>query len=83
MFGPNASLRLQGTAIAESNGQLTSPGESDGSVPPSPVEGGFEHNFFGRIALRFVEAGRRLGLGNFTDDDVADTEAWRRRKLGS
>ena len=44
--------------------------ESAGFVTGSPVEGGFEHDLFIRVAHRFVKCGGRLGLTEYIGDTV-------------
>lgn len=50
--------------------------EADGFIPDSPMKSGLENNFFGRIALGFVETSCRLGFAeNVGDAVVADAIA--------
>src|SRR4249919_2085835 len=65
-------MKLQVVAIGANNGF----GEADGFVATCPVEGGFEDNFFGGIALRFVKTGGGLGFAeNIGDAVIADAIA--------
>ena len=45
-------------------------GEADGFIAARPVEGGLENDFFGRFALRFVEAAGGFELAKDVGDAV-------------